>query len=60
MVGVSGIQLLGESLRSKCVYEVLKAEAGEDSDFFKWYNYLINFSQECNKLDKFNVECANK
>jgi hypothetical protein len=60
MVGVTGIQLLGESLRSKCVYEVLKTDAGEDSDFFKWYNYLINFSQECNSLDRFTAVCANR
>lgn len=41
--GISGYQLLGESLRTRCVYEVLREETGENSDFIKWFNYIINF-----------------
>lgn len=60
MAGVTGVQLLVESLRARCVYEVLKADVGENSDFFKWYNYLINFNQECQNKERFNEHCFTK
>ena len=60
MHGVTGKQLLTESLRARCVYEVLRSLKGEDQDFIKWYNYMINFEEECNTLEKFNADCANR
>lgn len=55
----SGMNLLLESLRSKCVYDYLRDQKGEDQDFFTWYNYMINFDQDCENHAHFTYECAN-
>jgi hypothetical protein len=59
MQGISGIQLLSESLRAKCVYEVLRNKTGENSDFFKWFNYMINVESQCQSKELFTAACTN-
>lgn len=58
MKGVTELQLLEESLRQKCVYQVLTDEKDANLNFTKWFNYALNFLEECNSADKFNKLCA--
>mmetsp|Transcript_28897 Transcript_28897/g.27797 ORF Transcript_28897/g.27797 Transcript_28897/m.27797 type:complete len:299 (-) Transcript_28897:73-969(-) len=58
MKGVTGKEFLVEAVRSRCAYEVLKAEGGEGQNFFKWYNYIMNFDLMCKDFDHFTARCA--
>lgn len=52
--GISELALMEESLRQKCIYQTLAEETNVNSNFTKWFNYVMNFIDTCNSVDTFN------
>jgi hypothetical protein len=52
--------LLMESVRQKCVYEIVSNEQqGKNATFDKWFHYSVEFLDHCVKNQDFSEECAN-
>jgi hypothetical protein len=46
-VTVPPFEILYESLREKCVYEELAKEKNTNGNFTRFFNYALNFIDEC-------------
>jgi hypothetical protein len=58
--GVSEIQLLEESLREKCIYKVISEDKTDDVNFHKWFEYVLNYIDECNTVSRFDAKCSDR
>lgn len=47
-------------MRQKCVYQVLSEEKNANGTFTKWFNYVLNYLDTCDKPESINADCANK
>ena len=61
--GVSQLDLLEELLRQKCLYHELtynKKDSEINSNFTKWFNYVLNFIEQCRDVQSFDGNCSQK
>jgi signal transduction histidine kinase len=52
--------MLQETLRQKCIYEVLAHEDRVNANFTKWFNYMLNFMDSCVDNEHFIEKCSSK
>lgn len=43
MQGITGKQFIEESLRQRCLYEVISKDSSQNQNFTQWFNYALRF-----------------
>lgn len=55
---IKGKQLIEESLREKCLYQVLQSDYKRNRNFTSWFKYTITFLDTCSTTETFNKDCS--
>ena len=50
--------MLFESLRQKCIYEVLSDEKDFNANYTKWFNYVLKFIDYCDETESYARNCS--
>lgn len=47
-------------MNQKCLYQVLSEEKPVNSNFTIWFNYVLNFIDECDSTENYRLNCSEK
>ena len=60
MSNIQGKQFMEESLRQRCLYEVIASENNQNHNFTQWFNYVLGFIDECSHAHNYQRNCSVK
>jgi len=60
MKGITGKDYIEESLRQRCIYEIISKDKAHNQNFTLWFNYALRFIDECSHSHQFKRNCSDR